>query len=75
MASIEEMDHLNAWDFDAKVKQIFGRLNIDHLVQPVNTLSGGQRKRVALARTLLDIAIWKQGSIADSWMNPPTTWI
>jgi ATP-binding cassette subfamily F protein uup len=55
MASMEEMDHLNAWDFDAKVKQIFGRLNIDHLVQPVNSLSGGQRKRVALARTLLDL--------------------
>jgi ABC transport system ATP-binding/permease protein len=55
MASIEEMDHLNAWDFDAKVKQIFSRLNIDHLVQPVSSLSGGQRKRVALARTLLDL--------------------
>jgi ATP-binding cassette subfamily F protein uup len=55
MASIEQMDHLNAWDFDAKVKQIFGRLNIDHLVQPANSLSGGQRKRVALARTLLDL--------------------
>jgi ABC transport system ATP-binding/permease protein len=55
MASIEQMDHLNAWDFDAKVKQIFSRLNIDHLVQPVSSLSGGQRKRVALARTLLDL--------------------
>ena len=56
MKSIEEMDQLNAWDFDAKVKQIFSRLRIDHLVQPVNTLSGGQRKRVALARTLIDIS-------------------
>jgi ATP-binding cassette subfamily F protein uup len=56
MESIEQMDHLNAWDFDAKIKQIFTRLNIDHLVQTVQTLSGGQRKRVALARTLVDIS-------------------
>jgi ATP-binding cassette subfamily F protein uup len=56
MESIEQMDHLNAWDFDARVKQIFSRLLIDHLVQPVKSLSGGQRKRVALARTLIDIS-------------------
>jgi ABC transport system ATP-binding/permease protein len=55
MHCIEQMDLLNAWDFDARVKQIFGKLRIDHLVQPVKSLSGGQRKRVALARTLLDI--------------------
>jgi ATP-binding cassette subfamily F protein uup len=60
MTSIGEMDHLGAWDFDAKVKQIFSRLNIDHLVQPVRTLSGGQRKRVALARTLIDISFGSQ---------------
>jgi ATP-binding cassette subfamily F protein uup len=49
------MDELGAWDFDAKVKQVLGRLNIHQLQQPVNTLSGGQRKRVALAKTLIDI--------------------
>jgi ATP-binding cassette subfamily F protein uup len=54
-AAIVKMDELGAWDFDAKVKQILGRLNIHHLQQPVNTLSGGQRKRVALAKTLIDI--------------------
>jgi ATP-binding cassette subfamily F protein uup len=54
-AAIMKMDDLGAWDFDAKVKQVLGKLNIHHLNQPVNTLSGGQRKRVALAKTLIDI--------------------
>ncbi len=54
-ASIMQMDELNAWDFDTKVKQVLGKLNIHHLDQSVNTLSGGQRKRVALAKTLIDI--------------------
>ena len=50
-----KMDELGAWDFDSKVKQILGKLNIHHLQQPVGSLSGGQRKRVALAKTLIDI--------------------
>ncbi len=50
-----EMEEHNAWDFDTKVKQILGKLNIHHLDQIVGSLSGGQRKRVALARTLIDI--------------------
>lgn len=54
-AAIIKMDELGAWDFDTKVKQVLGKLNIHHLNQPVNTLSGGQRKRVALAKTLIDI--------------------
>jgi len=54
-AAIINMDERNAWDFDTKVKQVLGKLNIHHLDQPVNTLSGGQRKRVALAKTLIDI--------------------
>lgn len=53
--ALAKLDELNAWDFEAKVKQILGKLNIHHLQQPVNTLSGGQRKRVALAQTLIDI--------------------
>lgn len=50
-----KMDEAGAWDFDSKVKQIFGRLNIHQLQQKVSTLSGGQKKRVALAKTLIDI--------------------
>ncbi|MFN3795083.1 MAG: ABC-F family ATP-binding cassette domain-containing protein [Chitinophagaceae bacterium] len=53
--AIVQMDELGAWDFEAKVKQILGKLNIHHLKQPVAALSGGQRKRVALAKTLIDI--------------------
>lgn len=54
-AAIMKMDELGAWDFDAKVKQVLSKLNIHHLTQPVNKLSGGERKRVALAKTLIDI--------------------
>ncbi|MFN4249346.1 MAG: ABC-F family ATP-binding cassette domain-containing protein [Flavipsychrobacter sp.] len=53
--ALAKLDELSAWDFEAKVKQILGKLNIHHLDQPVKTLSGGQRKRVALAQTLIDI--------------------
>lgn len=53
--AIIRMDELGAWDFDSKVKQVLGKLKIHNLQQKVNTLSGGQRKRVALAKTLIDI--------------------
>ncbi|MBS1667287.1 MAG: ABC-F family ATP-binding cassette domain-containing protein [Bacteroidetes bacterium] len=53
--AIVKLDELNAWDFDTKVKQILGKLNIHHLNQTAGSLSGGQRKRVALAKTLIDI--------------------
>jgi len=52
---LAQMDELNAWDFESKVKQILGKLNIHNLQQPAGTLSGGQKKRIALARILIDI--------------------
>ncbi len=54
-AAIEKMDELQAWDADARVKQILSKLKIDFLNRPLSTLSGGQQKRVALAKTLIDI--------------------
>lgn len=53
--AIQEMDNLNAWHYDSTVKQILGKLNIHHLDQQVNTLSGGQKKRIALAKVLIDM--------------------
>jgi ATP-binding cassette subfamily F protein uup len=52
---LAKMDEFGAWDFDSKVKQILGKLNIHQLQQKVSTLSGGQKKRIALAKTLIDI--------------------
>ncbi|WP_212000342.1 ABC-F family ATP-binding cassette domain-containing protein [Chitinophaga sp. HK235] len=54
-AAFARMDELNAWHFDSKVKQILGKLNIHNLDQPIGSLSGGQQKRVALAKVLIDI--------------------
>jgi len=50
----EEMDRLNAWDFDVKIKQILSSLKINNFDQPVDQLSGGQQKRVALANVLIN---------------------
>lgn len=54
-SSLIKMEELNAWEFESNVKQILGKLNIHHLQAVVNELSGGQRKRIALAQTLIDI--------------------
>lgn len=51
---MEDMDKLNAWDFEYRTKEILGRLGIHHTENAYGTLSGGQRKRVALAKVLLE---------------------
>ena len=51
---INEMDILNAWDYESRVKEVLSRLNIHDLDRPVDTLSGGEQKKVAMARTLID---------------------
>jgi ATP-binding cassette subfamily F protein uup len=49
-----KMDQMHAWDYERRMVQILDRFNIKRLEQPVNTLSGGQKKRLALALLLLD---------------------
>jgi ATP-binding cassette subfamily F protein uup len=49
-----KMDAANAWDYEQRMEQILGKLNIHDLNQSIATLSGGQQKRVALAFVLLD---------------------
>lgn len=45
--------HLEDWEVEVRAKQYLGRLGIHHVGGNVRTLSGGQRKRVALARALM----------------------
>lgn len=53
---IARMDELQAWNHENKIKQILTQLKIDNLDQPVEQLSGGQIKRVALAKILIEEA-------------------
>lgn len=50
---LERMDSLKAWDYEQRAKQILGELKIHNLEQKVESLSGGQLKRVALANVLI----------------------
>lgn len=47
------MDNLSAWDYEDRLRQLLSRLRIDDLTARVDTLSGGQRKRVALASAIM----------------------
>jgi ATP-binding cassette subfamily F protein uup len=51
--AIDEMDRLNIWDREQKAKQILSVLKLNEFNQRVDFLSGGQRKRVALAAILI----------------------
>ena len=52
--AMEEMDRLDAWDYETRAKQVLSKLKIEKFNQPVGELSGGQKKRVALAAVLID---------------------
>ncbi len=53
-AAVAFIDNNKAWDYEAKVSGILGKLNIHDLSVPVKQLSGGQRKRIALAKLLIE---------------------
>ena len=51
--AFEQMERHNAWDFETQYKQILFRLKLDNLQLKVKSLSGGQKKRLALANVLI----------------------
>ncbi|MBW3467842.1 ABC-F family ATP-binding cassette domain-containing protein [Arthrospiribacter ruber] len=50
----EKMDRLQAWDFEYQIKEVLGKLGLHDTDMSVGNLSGGQRKRVALAKAILE---------------------
>jgi len=52
--AMSKMEELKAWDAENQVKEVLTKLKIRDLEQAIGTLSGGQKKRVALAQLLLD---------------------
>jgi ATP-binding cassette subfamily F protein uup len=50
----EKISSLNAWEYEHNIKTILNRLNIMDFKQDIKSLSGGQRKRLALAKLLID---------------------
>ncbi len=51
--AFEQMEQYNAWDFETQYKQILSKLKLDNLQLKVDKLSGGQKKRLALAIVLI----------------------
>lgn len=51
--AIEEMDAINGWEYEVRIRQILTRLKLPDLQQSISGLSGGQQKRVALAKMLI----------------------
>lgn len=53
-AAFDQMDRIEAWDYEVKVKTILSKLKLEDLQQEVSVLSGGQRKRLSLAKILIE---------------------
>ncbi len=54
--AIADVEAAGAWDYERKIKGIFTRLGIKDITAKVSSLSGGERKRVALAHALIEEA-------------------
>lgn len=65
-----KLDDLDAWSFESDLKQILGKLNIHHLNEKVGNLSGGQKKRVALAQSLIEAQLYEGNCLLI--MDEPT---
>jgi ATP-binding cassette subfamily F protein uup len=52
------MEDLEAWNFENQLQQILTKLNIHNLNQQVKSLSGGQKKRIALAQALIETELY-----------------
>lgn len=52
--AMSEVDRLSAWDYDSRAKEILSKLGITNLEQKVATLSGGEKKKVALSKVLIE---------------------
>ncbi|MCH8558889.1 MAG: ABC-F family ATP-binding cassette domain-containing protein [Balneolia bacterium] len=52
--ALADMEAIGAWDYEQRMQSILSKLDLHDLDQPVSTLSGGERKRVALAFVLIE---------------------
>lgn len=50
---MNRMDELQAWNIEARIREILGKFDISNLDQIIGTLSGGMQKKVALAKALI----------------------
>ncbi len=48
------LDNNKLWDYENRIRQLLSQLNIHNLNQPISELSGGQKRRIALATALID---------------------